>query len=63
MTKLKKIIFERMKEIGWNLDDFEGTLDVHEKTINEILEEHEEKGIENELTWACQFLGDLISVL
>lgn len=61
--KYLKPIFDKMIDMGWNLDDneykdFKDVLDAHIDYLSKTLENHERKGTENELTWTCQFLCD-----
>lgn len=62
--KYLKPVFEKMIDMGWNLDDnkysdFKETLDCHIAYMEDIVEKERAGEIEeNELVWMCQFIGD-----
>jgi uncharacterized protein (UPF0335 family) len=60
---MRKQIFEEMKRMGWNLENFREVLDIHKSVMEYKLDEHEEKGIENGQTNLYQFLCDFIQAI
>jgi hypothetical protein len=58
-----KSVFKKMRDIGWNLDDFEETFQTHKKHMEKLLSDFEEKEEENSTVHMLQFMIDFLECL